>query len=172
MLRVVIAGLMVAGSLAAGYVAKSRYFPAAMHVEPLSIETAKGAAKFSVEVATTHEQQERGLMFRKSLAPDAGMLFAFGQDREVSFWMKNTLIPLDMLFIRSDGVVVRIVHNAKPLSEAAILSGRPVRAVLEIPGGRATELGVRPGDKVRFDVAGFLFPGSRTDRTPLSQVVN
>ncbi len=152
LLRVVIAGLIVAGSLAAGYVAKSLYFPATMRVEALSIETPKGPAKFSVEVATTREQQERGLMFRKSLAPDAGMLFDFGQDREVSFWMKNTLIPLDMLFIRSDGVVVRIAHNAKPLSEGAIRSGRPVRAVLEIAGGRAAELGVRPGNKVRSDV--------------------
>ena len=152
LLRVLIAGVILAGLSVAGYAVKTRYFPPALPVEALSIETAKGPATFSVEVATTREQQERGLMFRKSLAPGAGMLFDFGHDREVSFWMKNTLIPLDMLFIRSDGVIVRIARNAKPLSERAISSGRPVRAVLEIAGGRAAEMGVRPGDKVRSGV--------------------
>jgi uncharacterized membrane protein (UPF0127 family) len=157
LLRIVVAGVIFAGLSAGGYIVKSRYFPAAMPVEILSIETARGPATFSVEIAATQEQQERGLMFRKKLAPGAGMLFDFGHDRNVSFWMKNTLIPLDMLFVRSDGVIVRIARNTKPLSERVIPSGRPVRAVLEIAGGRAAELGVRPGDRVR---SGITFSAS------------
>jgi uncharacterized protein len=151
-IRVIAAALVVVGVSATAYIGKSRFFPPGMPVEALAIDTAKGPVKFSVEVASTREEQERGLMFRKSLAPGAGMLFDFGNDREVSFWMKNTLIPLDILFVRSDGVIVRINHNAQPLSERNIPSGRPIRAVLEIAGGRAAELGVRPGDRVRSDV--------------------
>jgi uncharacterized membrane protein (UPF0127 family) len=100
-------------------------------------------------MATTWPQQETGLMFRKVVAPNSGMLFDFGKDGPVSFWMKNTLIPLDMLFIKGDGRVARIAANAKPLSTDAIPSYEPVRAVLEIAGGRAAELGLKPGDLVR-----------------------
>jgi uncharacterized membrane protein (UPF0127 family) len=117
--------------------------------KPLVIEASKGLARFTVEMATTWPQQEAGLMFRKVVAPNQGMLFDFGKDGPVSFWMKNTLIPLDMLFIKSDGRVARIAANAKPLSTDAIPSYEPVRAVLEIAGGRAAELGLKPGDLVR-----------------------
>ncbi len=115
----------------------------------LVIQTAKGPVRFMVEMATAWPQQERGLMFRKSLAPNAGMLFDFGKEQEESFWMKNTLIPLDMLFIKANGRIARIAANAKPLSTDGIPSYEPVRAVLEIAGGRAAELGLKPGDLVR-----------------------
>ena len=113
----------------------------------LTIQTAKGPVRFTVEMATTWDQQERGLMFRKTLAPNAGMLFDFVDESNQAFWMKNTLIPLDMLFIKANGTIVRIAANAKPLSEDSIPSYEPVRAVLEIPGGRAAELGLQPGDR-------------------------
>jgi uncharacterized membrane protein (UPF0127 family) len=115
---------------------------------PLTIMTATGPAHFVVEVARTKLEWEQGLMFRKSLAPDAGMLFDLHRERPVWFWMKNTLIPLDLLFITGNGNIVRIVSRAKPLSLRAIDSGQPVRAVLEIAGGRAKELGVNAGDRV------------------------
>ncbi len=115
----------------------------------LVIETKRGPARFTIELATTPEQHERGLMFRPRLAPDAGMLFLYETDRPHSFWMKNTLIALDILFVKADGVIARIAAGTKPLSEEPIASGEPVRAVLEIPGGRAAELGVAVGDRLR-----------------------
>ena len=118
-------------------------------VEPLDIMTARGAFHFKVEIADTDATRERGLMFRKTLAGDRGMLFDFKTARPVAFWMKNTLIPLDMLFIGSDGRVISIAQNATPMSETNIPSGGDVLAVLEIRGGRAAEIGVQPGDRVR-----------------------
>lgn len=88
-------------------------------------------------------------MHRESLAPDAGMLFDFSPPREVGIWMKNTLIPLDILYIRANGSISRIVANAEPLSEDVRSSGGPVAGVLEIQGGRAAALGVKAGDHVR-----------------------
>jgi uncharacterized protein len=123
---------------------------------PLIVETAKGPVRFTVEMATTWPEQERGLMFRKSLAPNAGMLFDFVTEQMESFWMKNTLIPLDMVFIRANGTIARIAANAKPLSEDPVPSYEPVRAVLEIAGGRAAELGLKPGDKVRQAIFGKM----------------
>ena len=84
-------------------------------------------------------------MFRRSLAPDRGMIFPYQPPQEVAFWMKNTLIPLDMLFIRGDGTIVRIA-TAKPLDLTPVSSGEPISAVLEIAGGRAAELGIKEGD--------------------------
>jgi uncharacterized membrane protein (UPF0127 family) len=102
---------------------------------------------FTVELALTGPQMARGLMFREELAPDAGMLFVFPQ-RVASFWMRNTLIPLDMLFIDRDGRVVRIAERTTPLSEQGISSRRPVVAVLELAGGTAERLGIEVGSKV------------------------
>lgn len=121
---------------------------------PLVIDTAKGPARFSVELAATSRQQERGLMFRTRVAPDEGMLFDFGRNGERAFWMKNTLIPLDMLFIRADGTIATIAANTTPLSEDVVPSRAPVRGVLEIAGGRAAELGIKPGDRVHHLVFG------------------
>ena len=91
-----------------------------------------------------------GLMHRQSLAPDRGMIFPYDPPRPASFWMKNTLIPLDLIFVRSDGTIGSIAANAVPLSLDPIPSGEPVAAVLEIAGGRSAELGIGPGDKVSW----------------------
>ncbi|WP_053000733.1 DUF192 domain-containing protein [Sphingomonas sanxanigenens] len=117
---------------------------------PLSIQTAAGEHKFTVEVARTPEEQERGLMFRTSLAGDRGMIFPYDPPRPASFWMKNTLIPLDMIFIRKDGTIARIADNTTPESLEPVQSGEPVAAVLELAGGRAAELGIAEGDTVSW----------------------
>lgn len=120
-----------------------------LRTEPLAIVTAHGARRFTVEIADTDATREHGLMFRKSLAADRGMLFDFGTPQTVTFWMKNTLIPLDLIFIGKDGRVVTIARNATPMSEALIPSGGPILGVLEVKGGRAAQIGVKPGDEVR-----------------------
>ncbi|MGN6487847.1 MAG: DUF192 domain-containing protein [Devosia sp.] len=117
----------------------------------LTVRTAAGEHLFSVEVVDTDASRAQGLMFRTALGPDAGMLFDFKQSRTVSFWMQNTLIPLDMLFIRHDGTIANIHVNAKPLDPTSIPSDGPVEFVLEIPGGRSEELGIKAGDTVIHD---------------------
>jgi len=112
------------------------------------LHTKKGDFTFNIEVVDTEAGRERGLMERKSLAPDAGMLFDFLVPQPVEFWMKDTLIPLDMVFIASDGVVKSIHADAKPLDLTPIPSDGPVRFVLEIPGGRAAQIGLAPGDRM------------------------
>ncbi|MBO9707518.1 MAG: DUF192 domain-containing protein [Caulobacter sp.] len=114
----------------------------------VEIQTMRGRARFTVELAVTPIQQERGLMFRKSLAPDRGMLFPFKPVRPAAFWMKNTLIPLDIIYIAPSGKVLSIARNAVPHDETPLPSGGVVGAVLEIPGGRASQLGILPGDRV------------------------
>jgi|HubBroStandDraft_5_1064220.scaffolds.fasta_scaffold153860_2 uncharacterized membrane protein (UPF0127 family) len=114
----------------------------------IAVHTAKGSDTFKVEVAGDHASQEKGLMFRKTMAPNAGMLFDFHTTVMTTFWMKNTILPLDIIFIRSDGTISSIAGNAVPYSEAPIPSSEPIRAVLEINGGRAKALGIEPGDKV------------------------
>jgi uncharacterized membrane protein (UPF0127 family) len=114
----------------------------------LVLNTDSGAHAFSVEVVDTPETRSRGLMFRQELADDAGMLFDFEEEREVSFWMMNTFIPLDMIFIGADGVVKTIHVNARPQDPTSIPSQVPVQFVLEIPGGRSEEIGLEPGDTV------------------------
>jgi len=101
-------------------------------------------------VARTAEEQSRGLMHRQSLAPDRGMIFPYEPPQQVGFWMKNTLIPLDMIFIRKDGSIANIAENTVPLSLEMVPSAEPVVAVLEIAGGRSAELGIKPGDRVRW----------------------
>ncbi|RDE10234.1 DUF192 domain-containing protein [Pelagibacterium lacus] len=103
---------------------------------------------FTVEVADDDAERARGLMFREELAPDAGMLFDFFDERPVAFWMQNTLIPLDLLFIKDSGEIVRVHADAIPMDTTSIPSGEPVRFVLEIPGGRAAELGIVAGDRL------------------------
>ena len=112
------------------------------------LHTATGDYPFTIEIAETPQQQQRGLMFRQELAPDAGMLFDYGTEQKVAFWMQNTFIPLDMVFIGADGTVKHIHENAKPMDPTSIPSKFPVRFVLEIPGGRAAEIGLKAGDKV------------------------
>jgi uncharacterized membrane protein (UPF0127 family) len=103
---------------------------------------------FAVRLADTAETRARGLMYVTALEPDHGMLFDFGETRMVGMWMKNTPLSLDMLFISADGVIAKIARQTTPFSTGIINSDRPVRAVLEIRGGRAAELGIQPGDRV------------------------
>lgn len=117
--------------------------------EPLGIEIASGEiVRFDVEIADDPVNRERGMMFRESLADGAGMLFDFGEVRPVSIWMRNTLIPLDILYIRADGRIAKIIANAQPMSERQLWSDYPVLSVLEINGGAASAAGVAPGDQV------------------------
>jgi uncharacterized protein len=120
----------------------------AARIVPLSIKSGAKVHKFTVEVARTEADQARGLMFRDKLADDAGMIFPISPQRVASFWMKNTLIPLDMIFIRADGTIARIAAETVPYSLEPVSSGEPVAAVLEIRGGRAGELGIAENDKV------------------------
>lgn len=118
-------------------------------LQPLAILTARGAARFKVEVAETDQQHAYGLMCRRRLAPDRGMLFDFhAPSDDVNFWMRNTLIGLDIVYIAPNGRVVSVARNAAPLDETPIPAGGTIRAVLEIPAGRAAQLDVEPGDKV------------------------
>ncbi|WP_161991826.1 DUF192 domain-containing protein [Agrobacterium tumefaciens] len=118
--------------------------------EPLTVETASGKTHdFVAELALDNAQREQGLMFRKSMPPENGMLFDFGEARDVAMWMRNTLIPLDMLFIARDGRITHIHENAVPHSEAIISSRGPVKFVLELNGGTAKRYGIKPGDMVR-----------------------
>lgn len=117
--------------------------------EPLAIINAKEErCLFIVELAVTPEEQEKGLMFRRTLAPDAGMLFVLATPQIVDFWMKNTILPLDMIFIRKDGTVDAIARNAVPYSLTNIFSTGPVIATLEVPAGTAGRLNLQPADKV------------------------
>lgn len=116
--------------------------------EPLSVTTSTGRHDFQVEVMRTEDEHRRGMMFRRSLAADHGMLFQFGAEEVASFWMQNTYVSLDMIFINADGTVHRIAENAEPLSTRTISSGAPVLGVLEVPAGTARRLNIRPGDKV------------------------
>jgi uncharacterized protein len=120
----------------------------------LTIVTAKGPQRFHIELAETPAQMEQGLMFRRELAPDAGMLFDFKQPTMATMWMRNTLIPLDMLFVDAMGRIVRIHERAVPLSVVPISAGAPVRAVIEVNGGTAARLGIKPGDRVVFPIFG------------------
>lgn len=115
---------------------------------PLTITSANGTHKFNVEVARTETEQERGLMFRESLPADGGMIFPMKPPRIASFWMKNTVIPLDMIFIRADGTIARIAADTVPYSLEPVDSGEPVAAVLELAGGKSAALGIAEDDKV------------------------
>ncbi|HEY5459235.1 MAG TPA: DUF192 domain-containing protein [Sphingomicrobium sp.] len=119
-------------------------------LEQLRLTIASNGKKnpFTVEVARSTEEQAQGLMYRSSLAADRGMIFPFDTPRQASFWMKNTLIPLDMIFIRADGSIANIEANTVPLSLQPVYSEGDVAAVLEIAGGRSAELGITAGDKV------------------------
>lgn len=122
-----------------------------LKIVPLTIETAGGKRHvYRVEVAATPAQQAHGMMFRTGMAPMTGMIFPMSPPREAAFWMENTLIPLDLLFIGSDGRIRNIIANAVPKSRAQLPSAGPVAAVLELAGGEADRIGARPGDKVAW----------------------
>jgi uncharacterized membrane protein (UPF0127 family) len=121
-------------------------------LSPLRIMTDSGPVAFRVELASTPDEQARGLQERRSLAADAGMLFDFGRGSHVTMWMKDTYIPLDMFFIADDGRIIAIVERTEPLSLATIPSPGPVRAVLEVLAGTASRLGIRAGDRVEHAI--------------------
>jgi uncharacterized membrane protein (UPF0127 family) len=121
----------------------------------IEIVSGNGVHAFNVELATNDAERSRGLMFVKSLPEGQGMLFDFKRDQPVSFWMHNTYISLDMIFIAGNGRIMHIAENAKPLSDDLIPSQYPVRAVLEVIGGTAEKLGLKPGDRV----TGSIFSG-------------
>ena len=116
--------------------------------QTLEIASKTGVHAFTVEIADTEPEREKGLMFRKELPEGRGMLFDFHREQEVGFWMQNTYIPLDMIFIRGDGRILRIAENTEPLSTRIIPSNGPVRAVLEVIAGTAEKFGIAPGDRV------------------------
>ena len=120
----------------------------AASVQPLEIVTKSGVQVFSVEMATTEQEKETGLMYRKELPDGKGMLFDFSPEQQVSMWMKNTYIPLDMIFIRADGRILRIAENTEPLSTKIISSGGLAKGVLEVIAGTAQKYGIAPGDRV------------------------
>ncbi|HTK79127.1 MAG TPA: DUF192 domain-containing protein [Rhizomicrobium sp.] len=146
-------------SLLLGIVATLAHAEQALPRTLVMIDTPRGPARFVVEVAADEDSRMRGLMFRTKLAPDAGMLFDFPDVRFRSFWMKNTILPLDILFLRADGTISSIAANAKPYSEKDISSQEPVRAVLEINGGRAAALGILPGGRVHAAIFKNALPG-------------
>ncbi|CAN0591416.1 unnamed protein product [Laminaria digitata] len=116
--------------------------------EELTIQSGDQTHKFSVELALNSRQHAQGLMFRRRMAPDAGMLFVYRREEPTAMWMKNTFIPLDMLFIARDGTVSKIAERTVPMSEEIIPSGGPVVAVLELNAGTASRLGLKPGDRI------------------------
>ena len=118
----------------------------------LEITSKNGVHVFSVEIADTEASREKGLMFRKKLPEGQGMLFDFHREQDVSFWMQNTYIPLDMIFIRANGEILRIAENTEPLSTKLIPSGGPVLGVLEVIGGTASKFGIAPGDRVAHPI--------------------
>jgi uncharacterized protein len=131
-----------AGSPAASAVTQVEVAPSGLPLVPLEIRSGERTHRFTVEVARTGEEQARGLMYRGQLGDDEGMIFPFSPPRPASFWMKNTYIPLDMIFVRADGSIARIAPNTVPHSLESVGVAEPVAAVLEIRGGRAAELGI------------------------------
>jgi uncharacterized membrane protein (UPF0127 family) len=132
---------------------------AKMRSETLWLVPANGPeAAIDIEIAEDPKEKAMGLMFRTDLADNQGMLFPYGEARELSMWMHNTYIPLDMLFIRPDGVIHRIETRAEPMSDRVINSDGPVSAVLELPGGASERLGIKAGDRVRHPLFKVLEP--------------
>ncbi len=122
---------------------------ASFEKDELTVVTKEGEEhRFEIELALDHKQRAQGLMFRRQLAADAGMLFVYKPARELTMWMQNTFLPLDMLFIRADGQIVKIVERAVPESLKPIPSDEPVTGVLELNGGTASRLGIKVGDRV------------------------
>jgi uncharacterized membrane protein (UPF0127 family) len=150
LLAVLLLGTSSACSAQPQQTAPVRSESSGLETVPLTIRSGGREHRFQVEVARTVDEQAKGLMFRQALAPDRGMIFPFSPPRPASFWMKNTLIPLDMVFIRADGTIASIAVNTVPHSLDPVSSGEPVAAVLELPGGRTAELGIKAGDRVSW----------------------
>jgi uncharacterized membrane protein (UPF0127 family) len=139
MIRAALIGLALAGPVAAGDCAENR----------VDLRGPGREARFTVEIATTPAERARGLMHRERMGASRGMLFVYDHPQRVSFWMENTLIPLDMIFIGADGVVRRVYENARPRDRTAVPGGEDIQYVLEINGGLAARLGIAPGSALR-----------------------
>lgn len=148
--RIIVLAALALTPLGGGCQAGAVHAESGLSVVPLTIRSGKISHKFTVEVARTAEEQARGLMFREKLGSYEGMIFPLKPPRVASFWMKNTVIPLDMIFVRSNGTIARIEAETIPYSLAPSDSGEPVAAVLEIAGGRAAQLGLKENDKVEW----------------------
>jgi uncharacterized protein len=152
-MRLVFAGFSLAGLLlVVMLIAAPLHAGTAMRVEPVTAVTATGRYVFQAEIAATETERQRGLMFRKGLAADAGMLFDFVTPRKATFWMKNTFVGLDLIFIRADGTVARVHENAVPRSETYIGVDEPVRGVLEVIAGTSRRIGLKAGDRVEHPI--------------------
>lgn len=147
------AAAIVAALFAAPALAQDAAQPE-LELSPLTIVSGDTRHAFTVELANDPIEISTGMMFRESMAADRGMLFDLGEPREASFWMKNTLIPLDMLFINSEGEILAIAENAVPRSERQVAPGVVSKAVLELNGGASAELGLSPGDVVEHAIFG------------------
>ncbi|MEJ6011693.1 DUF192 domain-containing protein [Novosphingobium aquae] len=130
--------------------AGTRHPTSGLAVVPLTVTSAKGKHAFKVEVAGTAEEQARGLMFRTAMGADEGMIFPMNPPRMASFWMRNTVIPLDLIFVGQERKILNIAAQAVPYDETPLISNGRVIAVLELNGGRAAQLGIAPGDKVEW----------------------
>jgi uncharacterized membrane protein (UPF0127 family) len=137
-----------AGCAARSEPERSAEQPQSLAMESVTIRTAQGSKVIRAQVADTPERREIGLMYRKQMADDEGMIFDFQEPQSLAFWMRNTLIPLDIIFIDERGRVINIVANARPMDETPLPSSAPALAVLEINGGLASKLGIHPGDVV------------------------
>ena len=162
MRKIVLATIMLA-FMASGCLAKDNSEQGQYNRKLSVIRGDTPVADLNVEVADTVEKRTIGLMFRKTMPENAGMLFLFEDESVRSFWMRNTLIPLDMIFINRAGVIVHIHENAKPHDESRVPSVHPVSQVLEINGGRAAELEIRPGDRIELENA----VNSLADKPPI-----
>ena len=150
--RAVILALCVALGACAQSAPEPVMSEAGLEIEQLTVDTANGPLRFTVEIADDERERNRGLMFRQSLADDAGMLFHFQEPEYASFWMRNTVISLDIIFIGVDGRILNIAERTTPYSEEGVPSAGLTRGVLEIRGGRAAELGIRAGDRVHHRI--------------------
>jgi uncharacterized protein len=154
-MRLVRVAALAAIAVVAGCALPAAQTPAsAAAQDTIEIVTSSGVHAFSVELATTEADRARGLMYRKSLPDGHGMLFDFQTEQPVQFWMHNTYISLDMIFIQSDGRVLNIAQNATPMSDALIPSAGPVRGVLEVIAGTARKYHIVPGDRVTGAIFG------------------
>ncbi|MFN3890260.1 MAG: DUF192 domain-containing protein [Beijerinckiaceae bacterium] len=149
-LRIVLAAAFLAFALAPGGNLHAQPAPTTptAALEPLKIVTSSGEHSFQIEVARTDEQRARGLMFRRFMPQDRGMLFDFKAEQPVMMWMRNTYIPLDMIFIARDGRVINVAENTEPMSERTIASAAPALAVLEVNAGVARKINLKPGDRI------------------------
>ena len=143
---------LVAAFVFSAFLALSAGFSQAAEKSVVEIVTKTGVHSFSVEVVDNDADRAKGLMHRRSLPEGTGMLFDFHREQDVSFWMQNTYIPLDMIFIRADGRIHRIAENTVPLSLEQVPSRGPVRGVLEVIAGTSRKLGIAPGDRVAHPI--------------------